>query len=121
MFDVQSADTSSDTATLAAADASSYLDVTPDGQEVVVTGDPRGDIRFLHLQGDNSFGFQEDCGLCSVQDILDQFGNPVTENDVVQFAVQNGLCDTSEGDPSADGGATTDMQVQLLEAGGVHA
>src|SRR5947209_8455529 len=73
------------------------------GQEFLVIGDPTGYADFNHQQGDNPYGYTEDCGLVSCQDVLNQFGIPASESDVVSFASQNGLCDTSEADPSQNG------------------
>jgi len=93
----------------------------PDGSEVVVTGDPIGDAPFNHQQGDNSYGFQNDCGLAASADVLNQFGIPASENDVVNFAAQNGLTDTSNSDPAQNGGTTMADQVTVLTDAGVPA
>ena len=89
------------------------LDVLPDGREAVVFGDVAGLADLNHKQGDNPYGFEGTCGLCSCQDILNQFGVEVTEADVVRHAVANGECYVSD-DPAASGGTTEDGQAQIL-------
>lgn len=95
-------------------------DVLPDGRDTLVIGDTAGLAADVHLQGDNPYGFQGTCGLCSCEGVLKQFGIDVTEADVVRHAVQNGLCDVSA-DPAMSGGTTTDMQVRILHDYGVPA
>jgi hypothetical protein len=102
-------------------DIPSHIDVLPDGREAVVSGDPQGDALYNHQQGDNADGFQSDCGLVSCQDILNQYGKPVTENDVVGFAVAHNLCDTSATDPSENGGTSVSDQATILTDEGVRA
>jgi hypothetical protein len=102
-------------------EAPHHPDVLPDGTPTVIYGNPQGDAQFNHLQGDNSLGFQEDCGLVSDADILDQFGKNVTEDDVVQHAVQNGECYVNPFDPSQSGGTTAESQAQILKDYGVPA
>jgi hypothetical protein len=97
------------------------LDTLPDGREVLIIGDPDGYADFNHQQGDNDLGFQQDCGLCSSQDVLNQFGIDVTENDVVHHAVENGECDVNPTDAANSGGTTADWQANLLSDYGVPA
>ncbi|BCM94388.1 hypothetical protein IAD21_06295 [Abditibacteriota bacterium] len=96
-----------------------------DGQEVVVIGDVDGTADFSHLQGDNPFGYQGTCGLCSCENILDSFGIQVSEADVVGFAIENDLCfegDVLNGDdPGMLGGTTEEGQAQILTDLGVPA
>jgi uncharacterized protein YvpB len=91
------------------------------GQEVLVIGDPTGYAEFNHQQGDNPYGYQNDCGLVSCQDVLNQFGIPVSETDVVSFASQHGLCNTSDADPSQNGGTVPDELARILNDYGVPA
>lgn len=102
-------------------EAPSYTDVTPDGKEVIVYGQPNDFAEFNHQQGDNDLGFQEDCGLCSSQDVLNQFGVQVDENDIVHHAVQNNECYTDATNPSNSGQTTADWQAQVLSDYGVPA
>jgi hypothetical protein len=104
----------------ALAEAPSYSDVLPDGTPTEVTGNPQGDAQFNHQQGDNPYGYQNDCGLVSAQDILNQFGVNVSEGDVVQHAVQNGECDVSN-DPTQAGGTSLEQEAQILTDYGVPA
>ena len=83
------------------------------GHEYVVSGDPEGLKHLSHQQGDNDLGFTGTCGLCSVQDVADQFGLNLTENDVVRFAAEHHLCST-EGTPDQRGGTDIYTQAELL-------
>jgi len=96
------------------------LDVLPDGEETLVIGDVSGLADFNHQQGDNPRGFQQDCGLVSAQDVLNQFGIPVSEGDVVEHAIINGECDI-EPNMSDSGGTTADNQIQVLADYGIPA
>ncbi|MCW3096893.1 MAG: hypothetical protein JWL77_2511 [Chthonomonadaceae bacterium] len=83
------------------------------GHEYVVSGDPEGCLRYNHQQGDNELGYQGTCGLCSVQDVADQYGLNLTENDVVRFAADHHLCST-DGTPDQCGGTDIYTQAELL-------
>lgn len=101
--------------------APAQWDTLPDGREVVVFGSPDGYADFNHQQGDNDLGFKEDCGLCSSQDVLNQFGVDVTENDVVHHAVDNNECYVNPNDATNSGQTTADWQAHLLSDYGVPA
>jgi len=96
-------------------------DTLPDGRDVVVYGSPDGYADFNHQQGDNDLGFKEDCGLCSSQDVLNQFGVQVDENDIVHHAVDNNECYTNPNDASQSGQTTADWQAQVMSDYGVPA
>lgn len=96
------------------------LTTLPDGRTVEVSGDPEGARRFAHEQGDNCYGFEGTCGLVACADVLGQHGIRVSEDDVVQHAVEHGLCAVSHDPPSA-GGSSLDSQVWLLSDFGVVA
>jgi uncharacterized protein YvpB len=102
-------------------DVPTSLDLLPDGQQTLVIGDVSRYAAYNHVQGDNQYGFQEDCGLCSCGDVLNQFGVNVSENDVVSHAVAKGECDVSESDQTQDGGTTLADQAKLLSDYGVPA
>ena len=97
-----------------------HLDVLPDGQDCLVVGDVAGLAELNHQQGDNPFGFKQDCGLVSVQSVLNQFGIPVSEADVVEHAIVYGRCEVSP-NVSDSGGATLDDQIRVLADFGVPA
>ncbi len=103
----------------------SYRDITPEGREVWVGGDPRGCEQFNHLQGDNTFGYKGTCGLVSCEDILNQFGQRVTEDEIVAYARKNDLCEHSRWleltAPDMCGGTTPEWQAQILRDYGVPA
>lgn len=99
----------------------SHMDILPDGRETVVIGDPEGDKRFTHQQGDNLFGFQGTCGLCSCENVLRSFGIEVTESDMVFFASVRGLCSCDDPDPAQNGGTTASGRADILTRLGVPA
>jgi hypothetical protein len=69
---------------------------------------------FNHHQGANP-DFQGTCGLVSCEDILKQFGQTdVTEEEIVEFAVENDLCDVSR-DKYKSGGTSVFNQRDILQ------
>lgn len=77
-------------------------------------------------QGNNSLGWNSDCGLASSSQVLHEAGvtkdgNPVTENDVVLMANQYNLADASHAQPSDNGGSSPDSRAELFEKYGVDA
>jgi len=93
----------------------------PDGSEAIAFGDPELTRDYFHLQGENDLGMQEDCGLTACGDVLNQFGVPVSENDVVHNAVDKGCCEIVPGHSDASGGTTIADQAQMLSEFGVPA
>lgn len=69
-------------------------------------------------QGDNDLGFKGTCGLVSCSNILMEAGINISENDIVHFAENNGLCDISD-DPNSCGGTTADERAEILTDAGV--
>jgi hypothetical protein len=102
-------------------DVPAQLDTLPDGQASVIYGDVSQYAEFNHLQGDNPYGFHEDCGLVSCQDVLNQFGIPVNETDVVTHAVSNGECNVDPNSAFNSGQSTAGDQAQILTDYGVPA
>ncbi len=97
------------------------LDVLPEsGREVLVVGDVERCKGFNHKQGANLFGFEGTCGLVSVEDVLNQFGKDVSENDVVRHAIETGRCRVSDR-PGECGGTSVSDQAHLLTDAGVPA
>ncbi|MGW7356221.1 C39 family peptidase [Streptomyces sp. NPDC054802] len=97
-----------------------HLDVLPDGRESLTVGDVPGLADLLQPQGDNPYGFQGTCGLCSCEGVLRQFGVNVTEADVLEHALRNGLCHVADA-PAECGGTTPGMQAEILSDYGVPA
>jgi hypothetical protein len=93
----------------------------PDGREALLVGDPECSKDYFHRQGDNEFGCKGDCGLVSCGDVLNQFGQQVSENDVVRFALENGYCQIVPGSPEMSGGTSLLDQVEVLKSFGVPA
>jgi len=104
----------------ACSEAPQSLEVLPDGTEVIVIGDPQWAARFNHQQGDNDLGFAGTCGLVSCEQVLRQAGLEVTENDVVRYACDHGLCVT-DAHPQMNGGTTVMDQARLLSNLGIPA
>jgi hypothetical protein len=102
-------------------DVPQQLDVLPDGSQSVTIGDVSQLAAYNHQQGDNPYGFQQDCGLVSCQDVLNQFGVPVSEGDVVAHAATNGECQVNPDSASSSGGTTELQQQQILSDYGVPA
>ncbi|MFM9965320.1 MAG: hypothetical protein ACKV2Q_29390 [Planctomycetaceae bacterium] len=96
------------------------LDTLPDGRETLVIGDVDRCKDFNHPQGDNSLGFRGTCGLVSCEDVLRQFGVDVTEDMIVRYAAEHGLCHVGD-DPAHCGGTTEFTQATLLKDFGVPA
>ncbi|KAF5053990.1 MAG: hypothetical protein KA967_00990 [Methanoculleus sp.] len=97
-----------------------HVETFPDGREVLVIGDPERDGQDIHIQGDNTYGFEGDCGLCSCQGILNLLGIHLSEDDIVRYAVDHGLCHIDL-DPRQSGGTTLEQQTELLNDLGVPA
>lgn len=95
------------------------LDSLPDGTIVKVQGDPEGYQKFNHIQGENDLGFQGTCGLVSCEDVLKQYGKPVSENDIVNHANDNNLCKNDDVDPRKNGGTSPLDQAKILSDHGV--
>jgi hypothetical protein len=96
------------------------LEVLEDGRDSIVIGDVAALSEHTHLQGDNMFGFQGTCGLCSCQDVLGQFGLQVSENDMVLHATERGQCAVTD-DVASSGGTSAETQAQLLSDYGIPA
>jgi hypothetical protein len=98
--------------------------VLPDGTDAVVMGDPTGQADYYFQQGDNSLGYGGTCGLASSREILAQFGIEQSEDNLLQYALDNELCvtlDDARGDAEKAGGTTPDGLASLLSDHGVSA
>jgi hypothetical protein len=85
----------------------------PDGQSALVYGNPEEKKQLNHLQGQNDFGFQGTCGLVSCEQVMNQEGLNVNENDVVKTAASKSLCSTGS-TPEKNGGTTVQERTQIL-------
>lgn len=95
------------------------LDMLPDGRPSLVLGNVPGYAAFNHHQGDNPEHFQLDCGLVSVQDVLEQFGMQVSEGDVVMHALQRQECYVDPAAAQRSGGTLPSQDAQILADYGV--
>lgn len=92
-----------------------HRETLPDGQEILVIGDPESCADLNHKQGENLRGFEYTCGLVCCEGVLKQFHVNVGESDLVEHALRNGHCDLVNGFTSlAD-------QIEILRDYGVDA
>jgi hypothetical protein len=103
-------------------DVPQFRDVLHDGRETVVIGDVEKSKDFVTKQGDNPYGFRGTCGLVSVAGVLRQFGQNVTEADVVKYAVEHRppLCNVSD-NVYLSGATAPEQLAKLLGDAGVSA
>lgn len=90
-----------------------------DGSQVLQLGDVDASEEYFHKQGQNDLGFLGTCGLVSCGDIANQFGEQVSENDVVHYAVDKGLCTVISDNPAASGGTSMSEQAAILDGLGM--
>ena len=100
-------------------DVPGQLDELPDGEPSLMLGHARSYAAFNHRQGDNPEHFQLDCGLMSVQDVLQQFGVHVTEADMVEHALQRGECSVDPATAEQSGATTPSQDARVLTEYGV--
>ena len=100
-------------------DVPGQLDELPDGEPSLMLGHVGSYAAFNHRQGDNPEHFQLDCGLMSVQDVLQQFGAHVTEADMVEHALQRGECAVDPAAAELSGGTTPSQDARVLTEYGV--
>jgi hypothetical protein len=101
-------------------DVPQTFDILPDGHEAIVIGDVVADRALWHPQGENSFGFKGTCGLVACEEMLREVGVEVTEDTVVEHAIDHGQCSVTLS-PLTSGGTTAQSQVALLGDFGVPA
>ena len=95
--------------------------VTFEGDHLVVeVGDVERARKVWHEQGDNSFRYQGTCGLASIAGTLRMLGMDVTEREVVDYAVTNGLCEVTS-DLETCGATGPAQLVQIFKHFGVPA
>lgn len=83
----------------------------------VLGGDPIERLDHWHPQGWNDQGYEGTCGLVAVEGTALNADVPTTENDVVDLARTNGLCETG-GEPYENGATyPTERQALLQELG----
>ncbi len=100
-------------------DVPARLNALPDGRPSLMLGDVPEYAGFNHRQGDNPEHFQGDCGLMSAQDVLRQFGAPVTEGDVVTHALCRGECQVDPVAAGRSGGTRPSQVARILTEYGV--
>lgn len=93
-----------------------------EGEDVIVIGNPFEVAENLdYKQGDNPYGARGDCGLTSCSNFLNLCGIEATEDDVVGFALENGLCANNPFASPEHVGGTNDAQLEtILECYGVE-
>lgn len=103
-------------------DQNAEWDSASDGTPIV-SGDPEGKATLIdYEQGDNKYDAEGDCGLDSVNNVLSILGKDVSEDDIVEHAIQNEEClYDSDGNPSENGMTTSEDQIHILNDYGVDA
>lgn len=93
----------------------------PNCNEALVTGHPFDTAELMVVQqGNNPFRATGNCGLVSICNTLRRAGMDVTETDVTQVAIENGLCYYDPNGPTGENGGTTpEMQKKVLAQFGV--
>lgn len=92
----------------------------PEVGDVVVNGNPFEIGQKLdEEQGDNVYGFAQDCGLVTIHNILTMAGITSTEDEVVGRAILFGKCQTHYQNVEDNGGTTVFMRQELLETYGI--
>lgn len=97
-----------------------YTDVL--GEDVaIVTGNPFENAERLDFsQGDNSYNAGGCCGLVSSSNFLNLCGLETTEEEVVEYAMENGLCANGFFMPSESVGGTGDFEIEtIIESYGI--
>ncbi|MBV8624885.1 MAG: calcium-binding protein, partial [Herbaspirillum sp.] len=84
------------------------------GVDLLVYGYP-GSYQLNYNQGNAVAGYKGTCGETSVANVTMLGDKPVTEKEVVERAIKEGLCDTDSKFPGARGATTQWDQHQLLE------
>ena len=98
-----------------------YLDGLEEYGDVSVSGNPFETAENLdYAQGDNPYGATGCCGLVSSSNFLNMCGIETSEDEIVGYALENGLCNYSVFAPAESNGGTNDMQIEaVIEAHGV--
>lgn len=84
-----------------------------DGQDVLVYGAPK-QYQLDYYQGDKNTFYQGDCTLATISNIITLSGGNITEEQVVDYAIANGLCNTV-GSATERGGTNETQQLALLD------
>ena len=84
------------------------------GVDVLVYGYP-GSYQLNYNQGNAVPGYEGTCGETSVANVTMLGDRPVSEKEVVQRAIEKGLCDTVSDSPGSRGGSSSRDQKQLLK------
>lgn len=86
----------------------------------ILGGEPVKRAGQWHEQGQNDQHFQNDCGIAAVAATARDFGCDVSENDAVDAAVAQGLCEIDPTNERTDNGGTRGQdRHELLESLGV--
>lgn len=74
--------------------------------------------KFLDYRQGKIAGYKGTCGLCSCENILRLAGVDVSEQDIVEFAIKNGLC-TDKSCEAENGGTNYLERKEILDAFGI--
>ncbi len=92
------------------------------GQPIEIWGDPYTMGEALDdYQGDNVFGFQGNCGLVTISNMLTMAGIACDEDMITAIAINTGLCEYDVyGPPEENGGTYAEQRSGLLEMFGLE-
>lgn len=98
-------------------------DQVPGMDRAIICGDPinLGDKLDFQQGYDNPYGAFGTCGLNSISNVCTIAGMDVSETDVVQYAMENGLCEYGPDKAFGGGGTTIKNELDLLEHYGIEA
>lgn len=87
-----------------------------------VTGNPHRSAEAMdYAQGDNPYQAYGNCVLVSISNLLRRTGMDVTENDITQYAIENGICGYDIWNPPEENGAmTSEGAVDILAHYGIE-
>lgn len=94
----------------------------PNCENAFVIGNPYEAAEVVdYSQGDNPCNAMGNCGLVSLSNMLSRAGYDMTEEEMTEYAVKNGLCDYDVfGDPTHNGATTAYERKGLLEMLGIE-
>ena len=98
-------------------------DQVPGMERAIICGDPikLGDRLDFQQGFDNPYGAFGTCGLTSISNICTIAGMEVSEPDVVEYAMENNLCEQGSSSAFGGGGTTIKNQIEILEHYGIEA
>ena len=92
--------------------------VNEGGHELLQIGDIETARRNWEHQGNNELRYEGTCSLASIAQVMRLHGYSVTENDVVKWAAERGLCDPPGNPPNyQNAGGANEIQIKHILKG----